>query len=52
MITSFGFAASSSNCYRLAETFFAALVQPWPSLNSVGVPAQGVYIADKGFAGE
>jgi hypothetical protein len=52
VITGFGFAAGSCNDHRLAETFFAARQQPTPRLLSVGAPAQGVYVADKGFAGD
>src|SRR5947209_20076615 len=52
VITGFDFAAASCNDHRLAETFFAARQQPSPLLPSVGVPAQGVYLADKGFAGD
>ncbi len=52
VITGFGFAAGSCNDHRLAETFFAARQQPSLRLPSVGAPAQGVYVADKGFAGD
>jgi hypothetical protein len=52
VITGFGFAAGSCNDHRLAETFFAARKLPSPRLRSVGAPAQGVYVADKGFAGD
>ena len=52
VITGFGFAAGSCNDHRLAETFFAARKSPSPRLKSVGAPAQGVYVADKGFAGD
>ncbi|MFL5628043.1 MAG: transposase [Ktedonobacteraceae bacterium] len=52
VITGFGFAAGSCNDHRLAETFFAARQQPSSPLLSVGAPAQGVYVADKGFAGD
>ncbi len=51
-ITGFGFAAASCNDHPLAETFFAVRRQPTPRLPSAGAPAQGVYRADKGFAGE
>src|SRR5512135_40784 len=37
---------------RLAETFFATRAQPSPALPSVGAKAVGVYVADKGFAGD
>jgi len=52
VITGFGFAPASCNNHALAETFFAARQQPTPRLPSVGAPAQGVYVADKGFAGD
>ena len=52
VITGFGFAAASCNDHPLAETFFAVRQQPTPRLPSVGIPAQRVYVADKGFAGE
>src|SRR2546421_3117697 len=51
VITRFGFAAGSCNDHRPAETFFAVRKLPSPRLPSVGAPAQGVYVADKGFAG-
>ena len=35
-----------------AETFFAARAQPTPALSSAGSKAQGVSVADKGFAGD
>ena len=37
---------------RLAETFFAARAQPTKRLSSVGAKPVGVYVADKGFAGD
>lgn len=52
IITGFGFAPASCNDHPLAETFFAARHTPTPRLPSVGAPAQVVYVADKGFAGE
>jgi Transposase DDE domain len=52
VITGFGFASGSCNDHRLAETFFAARAQACARLPGVGSPAQGVYVADKGFAGE
>ncbi|TMC94856.1 MAG: IS982 family transposase, partial [Chloroflexi bacterium] len=52
VITGFGFAPASCNDHTLAETFFAARQHPSPRLPSVGAPAQGVYVADKGFAGD
>lgn len=52
VITGFGFAPASCNDHALAETFFAVRQHPSPRLPSVGTAAQGVYIADKGFAGD
>src|SRR5437588_58541 len=52
VISGFGFAAGSCNDHPLAETFFAARKLPALRLSSVGAPAQGVYVADKGFAGD
>ncbi|HJT59453.1 MAG TPA: transposase [Ktedonobacteraceae bacterium] len=52
VITGFGFAPASCNDHVLADTFFAARRHPSPRLPSVGAPAQGVYVADKGFAGD
>ena len=52
VITGFGFAAASCNDHVLADTFLAARAQSSPCLSSVGAPAQGVYVADKGFAGD
>jgi hypothetical protein len=52
MITGFGFAPASCNDHALAEIFVAGQAQPTPRLPSVGSPAQGVSVADKGFAGE
>jgi hypothetical protein len=52
VMTGFGFAAASCNDHSLAETFFALRHAPTPRLSSVGAPAQGVSVADKGFAGD
>jgi hypothetical protein len=52
VITGFGFASASTHDQQLAEIFFAARAQPTAALHSVGSQAQGVYLADKGFAGE
>jgi Transposase DDE domain len=51
MITGFGFGPASTHDQRLMETFLAARAFPVEGLSSVGKPAQGVYLADKGFAG-
>lgn len=52
VITGFGFGSASTHDQRLAETFFAARAPSSPALLSVGAKAQGVYVADKGFAGD
>src|SRR5205814_10322657 len=52
VITGFGFGSASTHDQRLAETFFAARAQPTADLLSVGSRAAGVYVADKGFAGD
>jgi hypothetical protein len=52
VITGFGFGAASAKDQPLAESFFAARPSPHPRLASVGAPAQGVYVADKGFEGQ
>lgn len=52
MITGFGFAPASSHDQRLLETFLAARAHPSQRLTSVGARARGVYLADKGFAGD
>jgi hypothetical protein len=52
VITGFGFAPASCNDHPLAETFFAARAFPCKRLCSIGAAAKGVYVADKGFAGE
>jgi len=51
MISGFGFGSASTHDQRLMETFLAARARPIEQLASVGEKAQGVYIADKGFAG-
>ena len=52
MITGFGFGPASTKDQPLAETFFALRRHPHPSLASVGFPACGPYVVDKGFEGE
>lgn len=49
-ITGFGFGPASINDFVLAETFLAARANPQPRLPSVGKPAVGDYVADKGFS--
>jgi hypothetical protein len=51
VITGFGYAPASTKDQPLAETFLAARYQPHPRLSSVGAPAQGPYVTDKGFEG-
>jgi Transposase DDE domain len=52
MITGFGFGPASTKDQPLAETFFALRRYPHPSLASVGAPAYGPYVVDKGFEGQ
>lgn len=52
VITGFGFGAASTHDQHLAATFFALRQTPSSRLPSPGLPAQGSYVADKGFAGE
>ena len=49
-ITGFGFGSASVNDFVLAETFLAIRANPQPRLPSVGKPAVGDYVADKGFS--
>jgi hypothetical protein len=51
-ITGFGFGAASTKDQPLAETFFALRRHPRPGLRSVGAPALGPYVVDKGFEGQ
>ncbi|MFZ0254050.1 MAG: transposase [Gammaproteobacteria bacterium] len=52
VITGFGFGAASTKDQPLAETFFALRAYPDPGLAGLGAPAQGAYVADKGFEGQ
>lgn len=52
VITGFGFGPASAHDQPLASTLFAARQNPTPRLPSAGLPAQGPYVADKGFAGQ
>jgi hypothetical protein len=52
VITGFGFGAASTKDQPLAETFFALRRWPQPGLPSVGAPALGPYVGDKGFEGQ
>jgi hypothetical protein len=49
-ITGFGFGSANVKDSTLAETFLAARAQPQARLISVGKPALGDYLADKGFS--
>jgi hypothetical protein len=51
VITGFGFGPASTKDHPLAETFFALRRHPHPGLASVGAPACGPYVVDKGFEG-
>jgi hypothetical protein len=51
VITGFGVGAASTKDQTLAETFFALRHRPQPALASVGAPAPGPYVTDKGFEG-
>lgn len=51
VITGFGFGAASTHDQLLASTLFAARQHLTPHLHSCGLPAQGYYVGDKGFAG-
>lgn len=50
MITGFGFGPASTKDSTLADTFLTARAHPEPLLTSVGQPALGNYLADKGFS--
>ena len=52
VITGFGFGPASTKDQPLAETFFALRRYPNPGLASVGTPACGPYVVDKGFEGQ
>jgi hypothetical protein len=49
--TGFGFGPASTKDQSLAATFFALRRQPHPGVPSVGCPALGPYVVDKGFEG-
>jgi len=51
VLTGFGVGPASARDHQLADTFFAARRAPTPRLPSVGQPAAGPYVADKGFEG-
>lgn len=50
VITGYGFGSASTKDSTLADTFLAARAQPHPRLSSIGQPAFGDYLADKGFS--
>jgi hypothetical protein len=52
VMTGFGFGPASTHDQLLATTLFAARKTPSPRLPSAGLPAQGSYVEDLGFAGE
>jgi hypothetical protein len=52
VITGFGFGAASTKDQPLAGTFFALRCWLQPELPSVGAPARGLYVVDKGFEGQ
>jgi DDE family transposase len=52
IMTGFGFGSASTKDQPLAETFFALRRQPHPRYLSVGQPALGPYVCDKGFEGQ
>ena len=52
VITGFSFAAASAKDQTLAEDFFAFRHTPHPRLPTLGLPAQGWYVVDKGFEGQ
>lgn len=51
VITGFSFAPASAKDQTLAEDFFAFRHAPHPRLPTLGAPALGWYVADKGFEG-
>lgn len=52
LITGFGFAPASTHDQQMMETFLTTRAVACEQLTCVGKAAQGVYIADKGFAGD
>ncbi len=51
IITGFGVAPASTREILLADTFLSARQHPQPRLPTVGKPALGPYLTDKGFRG-
>jgi Transposase DDE domain len=52
VITGFGFGPARTKDQPLADTFVALRRQPHPGLASVGAPALGPSVVDKGFEGQ
>ena len=52
VITGFGFGQASVSDQPLAETFFERRHDPRAALRTVGSPARGPYVTDKGFEGQ
>jgi len=52
VITGFGFGTAFTHDQHLVATLFAVRQTPSPRLPSAGLPAQGSYVEDLGFAGE
>ena len=52
VITGFSFAPASVKDQTLAEDFFAFRHTPHPRLPTLGEPARGWYVVDKGFEGQ
>ena len=52
VITGFSFAPASVKDQTLAEDFFAFRHAPHPRLPTLGEPAWGCYVVDKGFEGQ
>jgi hypothetical protein len=52
IISGFGVGPASAKDQSLAETFFALRRHPHPGCLSVGKPALGPYLCDKGFEGQ
>jgi hypothetical protein len=52
VITGFGFGPASSKAQPRAETCFALRHHRQAGWVSVGAPASGPYVVDKGFAGQ
>ncbi len=52
VITGFSFAPASTKDQTMAEDFFAFRHDPQPRVPTVGDPAVGYYVVDKGFEGQ